>query len=103
MSDAQGSVPSAFYNAVDLNGKNSANIQLNELIDIKNKKWAFDNTQNRYYYGFVGAPKVVLKLNPNQRQFLTYIYCQNFATESLKTKCKNIYSENLNMPISIDF
>ncbi len=93
ISDATSSVPAAFINEVDLNGVAEATIKLNEIFQVKGKGWVFEDSDNGYKYKSSGTAVAYISLHPG-RELRTGIYCNNFATDTLKQKCKDKFPIN---------
>ncbi len=95
ISDFQSSVPSAYYNAVDLNGESISTLKLNKLIDIKGKNWTYYDDENKYRYRYNGNGRVItIELKPSKKQIQTVVYCEYFSTETLKAKCNSKFPSN---------
>ncbi len=94
ISDAQSSVPAAFYNEVDLNGEDVATLKINQLIDIKGKGWRFSDYGNayRYYYSDTDTNFVyTIALAPNVKTLVVYVFCSRFPEGTLRDKCSNTF------------
>ncbi len=88
ISDIKSSVPSAFYNAVDLNGEDVSTLKFNELIDIKSKGWSFVDNTNKYRYGAI----VHIVFSPSAKNLRIYTCCSTYSTDTMKEKCKAIFT-----------
>ncbi len=94
LSDIQSSVPSAYLNAVDLDGKNPANLKLNQIIEIKGKGWSLSESQNQYGYVSNGNHLLSIIFESTNRRLFTVMYCNNFPSDYIKNKCKNTFKVN---------
>ncbi len=90
--DAKSSLPSAYINAVHLNGEDPATLNIEELINVKGKNWSKHPTLNRYDYAYGGSTKAVIRVEPDV--IITAIYCNNFPTTTLQKKCKKKFDVN---------
>ncbi len=89
ISDIHSSAPSAFVNAVDLNGENPDTLKLNELINIKGKGWIFRDDFNQYkYINLENNHSIVsFSIDPATKKLYTHVYCHNYSTSTLRDKC----------------
>jgi len=91
-SDAYASIPSAYVNQVDLEGKTITKIS--ELVDISGKGWSVDTTDDKIMYftdlasgtNTVGTDDVVT-LTLGDRNITLAIDCTNFIDTKTQTKC----------------
>ncbi len=93
ISDAQSSVPSAFINAVDLNGEDPTTILLKNIFTVKGKEWTYAEDYNlggmQYYmYNYDGQIIATITLTRDYRELSTYVNCDRFANDTLKSICK---------------
>ncbi len=86
--DSLASVPSAFQSAVDVGGANPDNIKLNQLISIRGKGWAFDNTANTYNFNWPSLQvSAQIVLRTTNREVQLNVACNRFPAGALRTKC----------------
>ncbi len=95
IADAESSVPSAFYNAVDLNGDSVNTLKLNTLFELKGNGWTFDDSNNAYLYHYNNSqnPVAAITLSPSVNTLTTTVLCNSFD-ETLKDKCRSRFIKN---------
>ncbi len=94
ISDVTSSVPSAYYNAVDLNGENPATLTIDKLINLKGKGWTLKANVNMYVYIYKNQSIASFALQPVQKKLWRAVNCQHYPTESLRSKCASKYPPN---------
>ncbi len=96
ISSAKSSIPSAYANAVYLEGTSVSQLKLKDIFSIKGENWSYNNS-NYYAYKTPDAQtnivSISLRLNPKSKLFIS-VYCDNFSEEKLVQKCKDKYPTN---------
>ncbi len=89
ISDAKSSIPSAFINAVDLNGEDPSTLKLNTIFEIKGNGWRLQDNDKVYRYFDNNEHMITIELLPTARRVWVAVYCRNFKAGTLRTKCNN--------------
>ncbi len=98
IADAQSSVPSAFYNAVDLNGEDWS-LKLNTIVKIEGNDWSFDDAGNQYIYkagASNGDECAAIQLVGSHKALSITVRCNNFANEIQQQKCEDKFPNVIN-------
>ncbi len=91
VSDAQSSIPSAFINAVDLNGEDPNSVLLGNIFVIKSKEWTYyeDLGIAQFYMYDIGNKNIVtISLAPIGRLMTITVQCDNLPSDTLKSMCR---------------
>ncbi len=91
--DSLSSVPPAFQNAVDLQGKDPATVKLKDLITIKGKGWEFSNSTNRYQYHWPNEDVCADIVLENSRSMRIGIRCDRVPAGYLRDRCVGKYPD----------
>jgi len=96
--DAINSIPSVFINIKDLEEDNTTAHDLQKIVKISGKGWAFSGTvgSNGQKYTYTdpqgSSPTndiAVITFNPDDRNATLDINCSKFVDATTQTKCKN--------------
>ena len=84
--DAASTIPASVVNLIDLEGRDDLN--LTDVLTLKNGNWSVDVSNNRYYYTSNGTV-AELNLSAKSRELNISINCNNFQDAKTKESCIN--------------
>lgn len=103
--DTFDSLPSAFVNAVDLNGKDANTTKLSDLVKISGRNWAVTGPTNSatgagqtaIYKDPNGGEVVKITLNSGDRNETMDINCSGFSDSKTVAKCNDLNASDANL------
>jgi len=89
--DAFASVPAAYVNKVDMEGKDA---KLNNLISLSGKGWKLNENNATYTEDNGSIVTIVLNPDADDRNVTLLIDCRRFKDTLTQTKCANLNENN---------
>ena len=105
--DAAQQAAEAAVNELDLNDKNTSDVNLNNLVDLRGKGWQYYNAPGggRYEYNDSITKKTVAEINFSaaEREVNYSIHCENFYDKKTIDECAKLLRDQNDTNATISF